>query len=44
MDTATAFMMSRAHQGQKHKVFDWHKAARRIKEVKPEIAIALLGL
>lgn len=32
MDTMKAFMMGKMNRGKESMVFDWHKAARRIKE------------
>lgn len=40
MDTLTAFMMGEANRGRELMVFDWDKAARIIKERKPETAAA----
>ncbi len=42
VDTLTAFAIAQAAEarGAKHKVFDWDKAARMIKEHKPKEAIA----
>ena len=40
MNTITAFMMGEAHRGNELKVFDWDKAARLIKERKPDYASA----
>lgn len=39
----SAFMMGQANQGKELMVFDWIKAAKRIKEVKPETASAGLA-
>ena len=38
METEKAFAMARASQGQPRKVFDWGKAAQRIKEQQPTTA------
>jgi hypothetical protein len=35
MDTFSAMLLAQASRGNEMKVFDWAKAARRIKEVKP---------
>lgn len=43
MDTMSAFAKAQAAQGSKQRVFDWEKAARLIKERKPETASAGLG-
>lgn len=40
MDTIMAFAMGQAHRGCELMVFDWDKAARLIKERKPELARA----
>lgn len=40
MDTLTAFAMGQAFRHKPLMVFDWDKAARRIKQVKPDIAMA----
>ena len=40
METMLAFAMGEAHRHCKKKVFDWDKAARRIKEEKPDRACA----
>ena len=38
MDTASAFAMGKANRNEPMMVFDWCRAARRIKEEKPNIA------
>jgi hypothetical protein len=43
MDTFSAFARGLANQGKERKVFDWDKAARRIKETKPTMASAGLA-
>ena len=43
MDTMSAFVIGEANRGKEPMVFDWEKAARRIKEVKPSIASAGLN-
>lgn len=40
MNTLSAFMMGEANRGHELMVFDWDKAARIIRERKPEIASA----
>lgn len=40
MDTMTAFAMGEFNRGKEEMVFDWEKAARIIKERKPEYAAA----
>ena len=40
MDTLSAFARGQASQGKSVRVFDWEKAARRIREVKPRKASA----
>lgn len=40
MDTLFAFAMGEMNRGRELKVFDWDKAARLIKERKPEVAEA----
>lgn len=40
MNTIAAFIMGEANRGNELKVFDWDKAARLIKERKPDYASA----
>ena len=40
MDTRIAYAMALQHKGEEHKIFDWDKAARIIKERKPRVAWA----
>ena len=40
MDTAKAFMMGELNRHKELMIFDWHKAAKIIKERKPKIAMA----
>lgn len=40
MNTMLAFAMGEANRDRERKVFDWNKAAQRIKEVKPKEAYA----
>ncbi len=43
MDTLAAFAMGLANQGNELRVFDWHKAARLIRESKPVLVEAGLS-
>lgn len=43
MDTMAAFAMGRASRNNRPRVFDWHKAARLIKEKNPAVAGAGLA-
>lgn len=43
MDSMQAFAMAQATRGQRLRVFDWDRAARRIREVKPRDASAGLS-
>lgn len=40
MDTLSAFARGRAAEGKPQRVFDWEKAAQRIREVQPSVARA----
>lgn len=44
MNSIAAFAMGEATRGNEQKVFDWDKAARLIKERKPEYADAFLAM
>ncbi len=43
VDTMTGAMLGQMNRGQPHRVFDWHKAARLIRERAPHTAVAGLG-